>query len=215
MSLANDKSSIPVLYIAQNVMLASRLASAGFQNVITASGCRFASGNVMDSVTFVGETGPGADYDSVVKIGDKYLQLTFTSNVPVTVEEYIYTSSGWKTYLKSLVPIADSTAGALTITAAMIRKGLILRDPNGAARSDVTPTAALLVAAFPGCKAEDTFKFTIVNTADGAETITVTAGSGITLWPASQTIAQNTAGDFIGRFVTVTLSSEAVTIYKI
>ena len=59
------------------------------------------------------------------------------------------------------------------------------------------------------------FIFEITNTSDAAETITVTAGSGVTLWPASQTIAQNAAAKFRAVFTNITASSEAVTIYKV
>src|SRR5690242_21789308 len=81
-----------------------------------------------------------------------------------------------------LTVTTDTTAGALTYTAAMLLGGMILRDPNGAGRSDVTPTAAQILAALEG-KAQigQGFRFTIRNTADAAETITLTAGTGVTL----------------------------------
>lgn len=44
-------------------------------------------------------------------------------------------------------PIADATAGPITITAAMMLSGLLLRDCNGASRNDTLDTAANLVAA--------------------------------------------------------------------
>lgn len=214
MSLANDKASAPVRNIGQLIMIAARVLASGFQNVVETIGCRFASGNVLDAVVFVGETGPGADYDSVVKVGDKYLQVTFSGGAQATYRELVRTSEGWQEPALLPVPVADNTAGALTLTTAMVRQGLLLRDPNGGARSDVTPTAAQLVAAFPGCKVGDTFIFRIVNTADANEVITLTAGTNVTLWPASQTVAQNAANTFIGRFTNVTSSSEAVTIYR-
>lgn len=104
----------------------------------------------------------------------------------------------------------DSTAAALTYTAAMLKGGLILRDPNGAGRSDVTPTAALLAAAIPGARAGDSFEFTIRNTADAAETITITAGDGATL-SGTMTIAQNNTK----RFRVVLASATAYTVYSL
>lgn len=104
----------------------------------------------------------------------------------------------------------DGTAGAITYTAASLVGGLILRDPNGGARSDVTPTAALLSAALGGAKAGDSFEFTIRNTADGNETITVTAGTGCTL-SGTMTIAQNNTK----RFLVVFTSSSAYTLYSL
>ncbi len=108
----------------------------------------------------------------------------------------------------------DSTAGALTYTAAMLKGGIILRDPNGSGRSDVTPTAALLVAALPSCVVGTAFRFTIRNTADAAEAITVTAGSGATL-SGTMTIAQNNSKDFLVVLTNVTSGAEAYTVYSL
>lgn len=121
---------------------------------------------------------------------------------------------------KSLdVKTADSTAGNVTYTAANIVNGFIPRDPNGASRTDVSPTAAQLLAqartVFGNIAVGSNFIFEITNTADANETITLTAGSGVTLWPASQVIAQNAAAKFRAVFTNVTASSEAVTIYKV
>jgi hypothetical protein len=108
----------------------------------------------------------------------------------------------------------DSTAGNLTYTAAMLLGGIILRDPNGAGRSDVTPTAALLLAAIPGAVVGTAFEFTIRNTADAAETITVTAGTGATL-SGTMTIAQSNSKRFLVVFTNVTAASEAYTLYSL
>ena len=108
----------------------------------------------------------------------------------------------------------DTTAGALTYTAAMLLGGIILRDPNGAGRSDVTPTAALLVAAIPGAAVGQAFEFTIRNTADAAETITVTAGTGTTL-SGTMTIAQNNSKRFLAVLTNVTSGAEAYTVYSL
>lgn len=108
----------------------------------------------------------------------------------------------------------DSTAGALTYTAAMLLGGIILRDPNGAGRSDVTPTAALMLAAIPGAVVGTSVRFTIRNTADAAETITVTAGAGATL-SGTMTIAQNNSKDFLLVFTNVTAAAEAYTLYSL
>jgi hypothetical protein len=113
----------------------------------------------------------------------------------------------------------DATAGDLTYTAAMLLGGFINRDP-GANRSDVTPAASLLVAAMPGATVGDSFYFWIRNNANGAETITVTAGSGCTLSGAGQssttvTIAQNASKLFMARLTNVTASSEAYVLYSI
>ena len=57
----------------------------------------------------------------------------------------------------------STTAGAVTYTAAQLKGGLILRDPNGAGRSDVTPTAALLVAALPSAVVGTSFTLSLIH----------------------------------------------------
>lgn len=93
-----------------------------------------------------------------------------------------------------------ATAGAVTYTALQLLGGLIKRDPNGAGRSDVTPTAALLLAELAARIGGDVpiglaFEFVIRNDADAAETITVTAGTGATL-SGTMTIAQSNSKRF-------------------
>lgn len=73
---------------------------------------------------------------------------------------------------------AINTAGAVTYTIAQLLTGCIVRDPNGAGRTDVLPTAALLVAGIAGCKIGDVIRCKLVNGADAAEVITLDAGSG-------------------------------------
>jgi hypothetical protein len=78
-------------------------------------------------------------------------------------------------------PTVVTTAGAGTYTAAGFATGLIQRDPNGAARTDTTPTAAQLIAGL-GLTANYQHKFcTIHNNADAAETITLAGGTSVTL----------------------------------
>jgi len=108
----------------------------------------------------------------------------------------------------------DATAGAKTYSAAELIGGLILRDPAGGARNDVTPTAAQIVAGFAGGVVGSSFEFTIRNTADAAETITLTAGAGATL-SGTMTIAQNNSKRFLCRLDNVGSGTEAVTIYSL
>src|SRR5690606_28432207 len=84
------------------------------------------------------------------------------------------------------------------------------RDPAGANRADVTPTAAQIVAAIPDVAVGSSFEFLIVNTADAAETITVTAGTGVTL-VGTMTIAQNASRRFTA--IVTAVDTPAVSIY--
>lgn len=104
----------------------------------------------------------------------------------------------------------EETADNHTYTAAELLGGLILRDPNGGARSDPTDTAANIIAAMRQAGVGNSFEFTIRNTADASETITVTAGTGVTL-SGTMTIAQNNSK----RFLCVVTASTTVTIYSL
>jgi hypothetical protein len=117
--------------------------------------------------------------------------------------------------LNTTTVLTDATAGAKTYTGANLVGGLILRDPAGANRSDVTPTAAQIVAAVAGAVVGSSFRFTIRNTADAAETITITAGDvGVTL-SGTMTIAQNNTKAFLAVLTNVTGGAEAVTVYSL
>lgn len=111
-----------------------------------------------------------------------------------------------------------TTAGAVTLTAAQILGGYITRDPNGGNRTDVLPTAALLVAQIRAYASEIgvqlrnvmSFEFVIQNTADAAETITVQQGSGGSAASGhTLTIAQNTSKRFSIQITSTTPGSEA------
>ena len=103
-----------------------------------------------------------------------------------------------------------TTAGVVTYTAAELIGRLILRDPNGASRSDVTPTAAQIIAGITGAIVSSSFEFIIRNDADAAETITLTAGTDVTL-SGTMTIAQNNSK----RFLCVVTGAATVTIYSL
>ena len=119
-------------------------------------------------------------------------------------------AGGMGTPISATVVSTITTAGAATYTAAQVLGGLILRDPSGASRSDVTPTAALIIAAIPGASAGDSFEFIVRNDADAAETITVTAGTDVTL-SGTMTIAQT----YAKRFRCVVTAATTVTIYSL
>ena len=105
-----------------------------------------------------------------------------------------------------------TTVGIVTYTAAQLLGSLIIRDPAGAARTDKLPTATDMVAAINGCQVGDSFIFTIRNTADNAETITVAINTGVTL-SGTMTIAQNTSKRF--QLVITGVSSPAYTLYSL
>lgn len=80
-------------------------------------------------------------------------------------------------------PAAVDTAGPATYTAAQIGRGIILRDPGVAARTDVLPTAALLIAGVANVYTlaadGDSVQWEVRNT--GSFAVTISTGAGITL----------------------------------
>jgi hypothetical protein len=85
-----------------------------------------------------------------------------------------------------------ATAAAVTYTAAQIAGGVIRRDPAGAGRADLVDTAANLIAGLGLLRDGDSRDFLLVNTADDAETITITTNTGVSL-KNTATVAQNEA----------------------
>lgn len=156
-------------------------------------------------------TGIPVNATDVIK-GDLYLQ---TDDSGAAIWQASADGGTWK-----LANVPDktvtnyTTAGVYAITAAAVLGGVITRDPNGAARADTVPTPAALVAAISNPYVGKTIEFAIVNTADAAETITVTAVTDATL-VGSMAIAQNESARFMARLTNVTSGSEAYTLYRV
>lgn len=108
--------------------------------------------------------------------------------------------------------VADvTTAGAETYTAAQVLGGVITRDPNGAGRTDITDTAANLIRALGLDDDGDAATCYLINTADAAEAITLSGGTGVTIANAGQTVGQNEAVVLLFRRT----GAAAVTVYVI
>lgn len=99
-------------------------------------------------------------------------------------------------------PVSITQATAVTLTAAQVLGGLILLDPDGGTTATM-PTFTLLAAAIQGVAVGCSFEFTIRNTAGGAETITVAAGTGGTT-SGTMTIAQSNSKRFLVVFTSST-----------
>lgn len=99
-----------------------------------------------------------------------------------------------------------------TMTAAQFRAGIIERSGMTAGRSDTTPTAALLVADIPDAVVGTSYEVVICNRNGTAQTLTILAGAGVTLVPATVTAAQDKNLRLLVTFTNVTAASEAVKI---
>lgn len=114
-------------------------------------------------------------------------------------------------FVEHTATVTKSTAGAVTYTATeVVSSGFILRDPAGSARSDTTPTASAIVSRLQHAKIGSSFDFIFRNTADGNETVTLVAGSGVTM-SGLNTIADSTQKTF--KVVVTGVTTPAVTIY--
>ena len=103
--------------------------------------------------------------------------LTCTGNGDVTTGNNLTIQGSLS---KTTTETTDNTAGNVTYTPANFLSGRILRDPSGAIRTDVTPTAALMVAAITGVEVGSSFDFEIFNSAsDDTEMVTISAGTGV------------------------------------
>lgn len=122
-------------------------------------------------------------------------------------------------------PLTIATAGNVTYTPAQILNGTILRDTGGANRTDVLPTAALLVAALANVGVATVYgqptagteiTVTIYNTSAGAFTEQVTMGTGGTSGTPNSllSIAQNGSRTYRIFITNSVLGSEAYTVYS-
>ncbi len=122
-------------------------------------------------------------------------------------------------YVQKRTVTSKTTAGAVTYTAAEILGGFILRDPNGAARADLFPTAAAIITALYTTPNDTTagvanvvvghsFFVDIRNEADAAETITMTTNTGLTLSGVMTIPIGSTQ-----RFLVVVTGATTVSIY--
>jgi hypothetical protein len=115
------------------------------------------------------------------------------------------------------VPPSYATAGNQTYTTSDILGTVIVRNPNGANRVDVLPTAALMVAAIPQCRVGDAVDCLIINGAAATNTVQITAGTGGSLDPnqtaGSATIAAATSRYISIRITNATKGSEAYVFY--
>lgn len=125
----------------------------------------------------------------------------FTNYDNVNVEGYA---------VKKTTVTTEDTADAVTFTADEVLGGLILRDPNGDDRADLLPTASDLITELDDPAVGTSFEFTIRNTANADETITVTTNTGLTL-SGTMTIAQNNSK----RFLAVVTSATTITVYSL
>ena len=104
----------------------------------------------------------------------------------------------------------NTVTNAGTLTAAQCLGGLVFHAGTGGALT--TPTAALLVAAMPGCTVGTAFEVNVRVTS--ASTSTLTAGTGVTLSGTAATATLNTKA-WVFVVTNNVVGAEAVTAYSL
>jgi hypothetical protein len=104
---------------------------------------------------------------------------------------------------------SNAAASPLTLTAAQVLAGVFIQTTAGAFTLN-TPTAAALVAAIPNCQVGSQAVLFIRN--DGSGTLTVAAGSGVTL-SGTATQATTLGQIWIFKVTNATVGAEAVTAF--
>jgi len=89
-----------------------------------------------------------------------------------------------QTVLRKRTRTTITTASNVTYTAAQLIGGTILRDTNGANRTDTTPTAAQIVSEMQNKNSatEDGTSYSFYWVNNGANDLTLVAGTGVTLF---------------------------------
>lgn len=111
MSLTNDKLGHHHAIVGANALMAAGVVESGFENVGLVYVNNFiGSGESSLCRVYFGETVPGTNYSSVVKGGDEYHMLTYSSNLVTTKHKYVYQLGVFRKYLTDYIPIVDSIA---------------------------------------------------------------------------------------------------------
>ena len=106
------------------------------------------------------------------------------------------------------------TGGARTMTASDMVNSIYTRTAMGGNISDTTPTAVALIGAIEAPVVGSAFDFIVQNSDASADTLTIAAGTGVTL-TGTMTIAQNKCKKFIGVVTALgPISTPAVTLFS-
>ena len=174
-------------------------------------GAALGSGTVMWSDLFLAS-------GAVVNFNNGDVTITHAANLLTVAGGNVQLRGSSQTVVDAKTTSNITTAGAGTYTAAQLTGGRITRDPSGAARTDTTDTAALIVAGVTGAAVGDSFICVVENTADAAEAITLAGGGSVTLERldgTGATIPQNGSAVILFVLTNVTGASETVSAYVI
>jgi hypothetical protein len=114
----------------------------------------------------------------------------------------------------TVTPTPEAGVGNVTYTVAEILSGLLNRDALSAAKSDVLPTAAAIVAGINGCQVGTSFRTILRNTGAGAGSITLTTNTGLTLI-GTMVVPFQSLQELLFVVTSVTPGAEAVSVYSL
>lgn len=149
-----------------------------------------------------------------------YIRSPADAGLEIASDGYVLLSGADVTNDNSLILekhtiTTNSTDADATVTAAEILGGYYVIDATLTAnRTLTTDTAANIVGAISGATADTAFRFLLKNDTSGAYTITLAAGTGVTL-TGTATITQGSTREFLIVLTNVGSGTEAVTIYSL
>jgi hypothetical protein len=114
----------------------------------------------------------------------------------------------------TVTPTPEANVGNANYTVAEILSGLLNRDALSAAKADVLPTAAAIVAGINGCQVGTSFRTIIRNVSAAAGSITLTTNTGITL-VGTMVIPFQSFQELLFVATNVTPGQEAVSVYSL
>ena len=150
---------------------------------------------------------------------DAAKDITTTGNLISGTKGIYLRNASYPDVIKYQGTQATSNDGTAVISGANILTGIIQCTPT-ADRSKAIDTAENIISALNLNTNGDAFDFSVINLAtDGAQNITITAGTGVTLVGNMRIHAQDAADDAVsigtGRFRIGRTSSTAVTLFRI
>lgn len=152
-------------------------------------------------------TGPGvANVNATIAIG-LYANPRASNTTIIGQLQTAALVSGNLASSKSISTINSATG--VTLTVAQMFGGYVSRVGNLIGLTDTTPTATQIIASIPGAEPNSSYEFSIIN--GGSATVTIGAGTGVTLAGNTTVVSANTRR-YAVVVTNVAPGSEAVTL---
>tara|TARA_R100000808_G_C2134019_1_gene142647 strand:- start:89 stop:1603 length:1515 start_codon:yes stop_codon:yes gene_type:complete len=193
-------------------------SSGGAGGTITLTAGRDTSGS--SDGTIILKTYTGGTATAAITIGAEGQDVTIdTGNIIMSSKGIFMRNSSYPDVIKYQGAPATTDDGATAISAANILTGIVECTPTSDI-SKTTDTASNLISGLNLGSNGDSFDWSFINlTTDGADAVTITGGTGVTLVGRMVIMAQDAAEDAIAegvaRFRIRRTGASAVTMYRI